>query len=176
MAQLNVQDPGTAHSPIYGYVVDGYPIYGPWYANGVLAQSCWKKRDYAAGSPTGCGVAGARTCLLADQYDTTKGTIPAPDAGPNTGGTVPSPASGNVISTNSGLFLQDYYWDQTCTAQGGPALDQYNGHSHDNLGYHYHITRTVDASGNFTEAFPYLVGPTLYGAVADMSDQCAGSQ
>jgi hypothetical protein len=71
-----------------------------------------------------------------------------------------------VISAASGLFLQDYYWDKTCTAQGGPALDQYNGHTHDYLGYHYHVTRTRDANGVFTEAFPYLAGPTLYGYVS----------
>ena len=39
-------------------------------------------------------------------------------------------------------------------------LDEHNGHDHDDLGYHYHITNS----------FPYFTGPTLYGTVPDASN------
>jgi YHYH protein len=172
--QLQVNDTGNAHSPIYGYAADGYPLYGPWFSNGQLAQSCWKKRDYSAGSSTGCGTANKRTCLLTSQYNVSAGTVNTVNAGPDTTTTVPAQSPGNNISAASGLFFQDYYWDQTCTAQGGAALDQYNGHTHDNLGYHYHITRTQNADGSFSEAFPYLLGPTLYGKVIATNVNCGG--
>ena len=42
-----------------------------------------------------------------------------------------------------------------CAAQGGPNLNQFNGHDHDRLGFHYHLS--IDASGAAT--FPY--GPSL---------------
>jgi hypothetical protein len=140
----------------------------------VLAQSCWEKRDYSAGSATGCGTANKRSCLLVNQYNVSAGTVATANTGPDITGTVPAQSPGNNISAASGLFFQDYYWNQSCTALGGAALDQYNGHTHDNLGYHYHITRTQNADGSFSEAFPYLLGPTLYGTVISSSVNCGG--
>lgn len=92
------------HSPIYGYAADGYPVYGPWQATNVPAQSCWKKRDYSAASATGCGADGVRTCLLVDQYDVTKGTRAAGSAGPTTSGTYTS-LSRNTFTTSAGFFF-----------------------------------------------------------------------
>jgi hypothetical protein len=57
----------------------------------------------------------------------------------------------------SGLYYEDWYFDADCAAQGGQYLDEHNGHDHDGLGYHYHVTST----------FPFLAGPTFYGALND---------
>ena len=149
-----VADTGTAHSPIYGYAGDGYPIYGMWHANGVKAQSCWKIRDYdnrSAGT-TGCvgGSAGQRTCVLSNPYDYTQGTTAA--TGPSTS-TIITSASGNTFTVAGGYYFEDYYYDSSCAAAGNQYLDEHNGHNHDSYGYHYHVTET----------FPYNVGPTYYG-------------
>ena len=55
-----IGDDGTDHSPVYGFAQDGYPIYGPWQSNGVLAESCWIVRDYSAATSAG----GVRTVLV----------------------------------------------------------------------------------------------------------------
>ena len=48
--QARLGDDGSRHSPIYGWLQDGYPLYGPYQASGgQLAQSCWKARDYTNG-------------------------------------------------------------------------------------------------------------------------------
>lgn len=167
-------DTGTGHSPVYGFAADGYAIYGPWHADGVLAQSCWVARDYSAASPTGCGVDGERSCLLVDQMDISQGTTPASFAGPHTDATVTS-LSGNSFIATSGYYFQDYYYDAVCTAQGGAALDEHNGHDHDGLGYHYHTTRTLNADLTFSEAFPYMAGPTYAGTLpAESFAMCGG--
>lgn len=155
-----IGDDGTAHSPIYGFAADGYPIYGPYYMQGVLAKSSWVKRDYSAGSPSGCGVDGARTCQLVDQYDLSKGTR-AVTPGPGTSDTVTT-QSGNTVSAVSGIFFEDYYYDASLAAQGGAYLDEHNGHDHDGLGYHYHVTAEM-VNGKLQPVFPYQVGPTFYG-------------
>jgi hypothetical protein len=33
-----INDTGTVHSPIYGWATDGYPIFGPYQANGTLVE------------------------------------------------------------------------------------------------------------------------------------------
>jgi len=68
-----LSDVGTSHSLIWGWIQDGYPIYGPYQSNGVLAASCWKARDYASAT-TGCS-GGGRTCTLINQLDYTKGKV-----------------------------------------------------------------------------------------------------
>lgn len=163
--QLN--DTGTGHSPIYGFGADGYPIYGPWHDSGVLANSCWKTRDYDdPTSATGCGVAGERSCLLVDVLDISQGTIMAQFPGPDTDDMVTS-LSGNQFVATSGYYLQDYYYDASCTAQGVEYMDKFNGHSHDGLGYHYHITRAEVEDGTYTDVFPFYIGPTYAGTLQD---------
>lgn len=173
--QEQLADTGQAHSPIYGFVADGYPVHGPWVAPDTLAQSCWKPRDYDnAASPTGCGVAGARTCLLVDPLDPSQGTTPAASAGPRTDATVVS-MSGNSFLVTSGYYFEDYYFDAACSTQGLPYLDEHNGHEHDGLGYHYHTTRTDNGDGTFSEAFPYFIGPTYAGTLPPGSfARCGG--
>ncbi|MEE2732454.1 MAG: YHYH protein [Pseudomonadota bacterium] len=153
-------DAGQAHSPIYGYAADGYPVYGPYHAKGVLAKSAWVKRDYSDTNAGGCGD-GARSCLLADQYDLSQGVISTNYPGPGVNETVVS-NSGNEFVAASGYYYEDYYFDASLTALGNEYLDEHNGHSHDNLGYHYHTT-VVDNNGNLEPVFPYNIGPTFYG-------------
>jgi hypothetical protein len=157
-----VGDTGTGHSRIYGFAADGYPIRGPWYASGVLAQSGWQKRDYSASSSTGCGTANKRTCLMVSQTDKTQGTTTASSSGPDTTASTTT-SNGNPVTLTSGVFAQDYYYDSTGCTVAAACLDQYNGHDHDGLGYHYHVT--VSDSTNYTPAFPYVVGLQYYGTL-----------
>ena len=173
--QNELGDDGSAPSPIYGFAADGYPIYGPWEAAGVLAQSCWKTRDYDdPNSPTGCGVAGERSCLLVDQWDISKGTVPADSNGPSTSEVVTS-MSGNPILAKSGVYFQDYYYDPACTEQGHEYLDDHNGHFDVERGYHYHTTLIANENGHLTFAFPHYIGPTYAGQLSENAiAQCGG--
>lgn len=157
-------DTGTGHSPIYGFAADGYPIYGPYYMQGVLAKPSWVKRDYSAASASGCGVDGARTCQLVDQFDLSRGTKSV-TSGPTTDAIV-NGLSGSSINAVSGIYFEDFYWDSALAAMGGEYLDQHNGHDHDDLGYHYHVT-VKELSGKLSPVFPYQVGPTFYGELPD---------
>ena len=148
-------DDGTTHSPIYAWAPDGVPVHGPYVAAGSVAESCWKTRDYTTDSPTGCGEDGKRSCLLVDPLDPGAGTTPATSNGPSTSATVTS-LSGNTFVAESGYYFEDYYFDSDCAGGGLPAMDEHNGHDHDGLGYHYHMTAT----------YPYFVGPTYYGTLA----------
>lgn len=153
-------DAGSAHSPIYGYAADGYPMYGPWHADGVLATSSWVARDYTANSITGCGSDGVRDCVLVDPYDVSQG-VESTGNGPSTSDTVTS-GSGNTFLASSGFYYEDYYWDTSLTEAGGEYLDQYNGHEHGGLGYHYHMTIVEDGE-SFTPSFPFSIGPRYRG-------------
>lgn len=158
-----IGDDGESHSPVYGYAADGYAVYGPWHSNGTLAKSAWVARDYAdPSSSSGCGVANERSCVLVDQYDLSQGTTSAGNAGPDSNETITS-QSGNPIVAASGLYFEDYYYDAALTASSESYLDQHNGHEHDSLAYHYHLTQSDDGNGNLTPAFPYTFGPTFKG-------------
>lgn len=156
-----VGDQADGHSPIYGYAADGYPIYGPWEAAGQLAISSWVARDYSAGSATGCGTDGERSCVLVDEYDVSRGVTDASATGPSTTDTYRT-LSGNRLTASAGFFYEDYYWDAGLTAQGLPYLDQYNGHTSETLGYHYHVTVEQTDSG-LSPSFPYTVGARFAG-------------
>ncbi|MBV1883592.1 MAG: hypothetical protein KUG82_18265 [Pseudomonadales bacterium] len=53
-------------------------------------------------------------------------------------------------------------------------LDEHNGHDHDDLGYHYHIT--VESTDGSTPKFPYIIGPTFYGELDDNAvNSCGGT-
>lgn len=161
-------DNGTSHSPIYGWIGDGYPLFGPYQAKDTLVQSCWKKRDYSASSATGCSD-GKRSCQLQDQWDYTKGTKSV-TSGPSLTTTVNS-LSGNAISAASGIYFEDMYYDSACTSLGDEYLDAYNGHSHDPYGWHYHVT--IDS--NLLPVFPYIIGPKFKGCVASTGYSCCSS-
>jgi len=166
-----VSDNGSAHSPIYGFAADGYPIYGPWQEVGVLAKSSWVTRDYSADSPTGCAD-NQRSCTLRDAYDITQGTQNV-TAGPNLGSQVTT-LSGNVLSADNGYYHEDYYWSQELTAKGGAYLDQYNGHFDEQRGYHYHVT-VSQQDEKLIPAYPYIIGDRFAGKLPDNAvTQCGG--
>ncbi len=173
-------DQGLTHSPVYGFARDGYPIYGPWQDSGQLAQSCWKKRDYdgenTAAGGWGCMTSssdttnkGKRRCTLDDPWDPTSTTTITSDYyGPSTSDTVVS-QSGNSYTAVSGSYWEDFYYDSDCGDSGGVYLNQYNGHDHDDLGFHYHLT--VDSDG--LPQFPFGIGPQFYGVLsAGHEDYC----
>lgn len=164
-----LNDDGSGHSAIYGFAIDGFPIYGPWQGKGLLAKSCWKARDYSASSSSGCGSEGVRSCLLKNQYDVSQGTTKISSAtyyGPKTSETTTT-QSGHTISATSGIYYEDYYFDSTCYLGSGTSddasLNSNNGHDHDGLGFHYHFT--VDS--DMTPVFPFAVGPKFYGCIAN---------
>ena len=113
--QERLSDTGTSHSPIYGFMSDSYPIFGPYQSAGVLAVPCWQKRNYAASSATGCSD-GTRSCQLIDQYDYTKG-VTSVTSGPSLTGTVTTQSS-NTISSASGIYFEDYFYNSTCSNFG----------------------------------------------------------
>lgn len=139
-------------SSVWGFAADGYPILGPYVKDGVVAQSCWKARDYFDPAKGGCGFTGERTCVLVDMFNVSKGTVEIDLIGPNVTTTVTT-QSDNTISSESGIYLEDYYYDASCTEQGNEYLDEHNGRVDPKLGYVYHMT----------SAFPYNVGPTFRG-------------
>ena len=155
-----VGDDGGAHSGVWGIAGDGYPVYGPWFADGVLAEPCWKARDYAS-SETGCAD-GKRSCHLVDAYDPSQGTVATSTSGPDLDASILS-MSQNEFLAESGLFFQDYYFDQACAEQGAQYLDEHNGHDHDDLGYHYHVTVEFNSAGLMVDKFPMHIGPTFAG-------------
>lgn len=162
-----LDDTGTGHSPVYGVAADGYPVYGPWVAEGVLARSSWVVRGYDdPDSETGCGTSGARTCLLVDRLDPSAGTVPTIQQGPDTTDLVTT-ASGNVLTALAGSYFEDYYYDASLNDGTLPALDEHNGHDHDGLGYHYHVTLEEQADGHLANVFPYFIGETFAGVLAD---------
>ncbi|MEM1036486.1 MAG: YHYH protein [Pseudomonadota bacterium] len=161
-----VGDDASGHSPIYGYAGDGYPIHGPYHAAGEISESCWFERDYSAGSATGCGTTGARTCTFVDEEDISRGTQTV-SAGPSTTDTINFADNGNDLAV-AGIYYEDFYYDAACTAQGEKYLDEHNGHDHDGIGYHYHTT--TDA--NLIPKFPLVHGPDYYGDVSAGSFNC----
>ena len=167
-------DDGSSASPIYGFAADGYPIYGPYESAGELVSSCWKTRDYSAGSATGCGADGDRSCVLVDQFDISQGVMDAESAGPATDEYITS-MSGNPILAESGAYFQDYYYDAACTAQGDTYLDEHNGHYSEALGYHYHTTLVALADGTLDYAFPHYAGPTYAGVLQDNAIASCGT-
>jgi hypothetical protein len=156
-------DDGSAHSPLWGYAADGYPIYGPWEGDGELAISSWVTRDYDD-ETIGCSD-GERSCILVDQYDYTQGTEEV-TSGPGFDDTVTSLSDNEFIAEN-GFYLEDYYWDSSLTELGGAYLDQHNGHTDDEHGYHYHITISVNDEGSYEASFPYIIGPRYAGELRD---------
>lgn len=153
-----LHDKGKKHSPIYGFAFDGYPIYGPYHNENTLSVSCWQKRDYKS-SETGCAD-GKRSCKLRNQFDVNEGVDYLSTPGPEFNLTLRS-STGAYFEARNGIFFEDYFYNSTCAALGNQYLNEYNGHSHDGLGFHYHTT--IDISGLPT--FPYIVGPNFYGCI-----------
>ena len=135
----------SRHSPLIGFALDGYPVYGPWaFANpdgtGGLRRmrSSYRLRSIARRETWPDG-----TDLLPEQY--------GPDVSPD---------------APLGTFAEDYEY-----VAGAGDLDQSNGRftrtpEYPHGTYAYFLT--TDASGKL--AFPYLVGPRFYGRIAKSDD------
>ncbi len=183
-------DSGTAHSAIYGYAADGYPVYGPWFASGTLAKSCWLKRDYDTMNGTGgcTGLTGTpgcggpndlhkRCCQLVDQTNVSAGVtgLATGNWGPTT--TYSFVNSGHTMTTSSGAFEEDYYYDSKCGTSSVVSttdtmyLDKHNGHSDSVRGYHYHVTMEASSTayGGYVDVFPSHIGPTFAGQLTTQS-------
>lgn len=160
-----VGDQGLGHSPIYGYAGDGYPIHGPYHDSAQLVESCWKKRDYSAASPTGCGSEAVRDCRFLDEENTNLG-VEQVVPGPRADSTIR--INGNDSRARSGIYYEDYFYDASCAVASVWALDEHNGHDHDEFGYHYHVT--VDSE--MQPVFPLVHGPDYYGEVSNGSFTC----
>lgn len=162
-----LDDDGSAHSPIYGFSADGYPLYGPYESEGQLALSGWEMRNYGAStSEGGCETEGQRSCILVDQYDISKG-VESAQSGPAIGESV-STLSGNTLAADDGYYFEDYYYAQKEVT--GAQLDEHNGHdTNDGKGYHYHITLVKDSDGKLQPSFPYQIGPRFKGTLPENS-------
>lgn len=158
-----VGDNGDTHSPIYGYAADGYPIYGPWQSDGELAISSWEVRDFSSTSETGCSDE-SRSCILVDQYDVSQGTEEV-DSGPGFDEVVETLSKNELVASN-GYYFEDFYWNSDLTELGGNHLDQYNGHTDETRGYHYHVTLEL-VDGSLSPAFPYIIGTRFAGQLED---------
>jgi hypothetical protein len=154
-----LQDYGFSHSPLYGFAFDGFPIYGPYQAKGQLARSCWQKRDYQS-KETGCGT-GKRSCRLIDEFDYSKGIREETHAYPHFDIQLKTSSGKHMTDARNGIFYEDYFFNSTCASLDGPHLNEYNGHDHDGLGFHYHMTLNEEQQ----PAFPYIIGPRYYGCV-----------
>ncbi|BDF95108.1 YHYH protein [Pseudoalteromonas sp. KAN5] len=162
-----LNDDGSAHSPIYGFAADGYPLYGPYESKDELALSGWQIRDYGAPtSEAGCATEGQRSCVLIDQYDISQG-VESAEIGPAIGELVTT-LSGNRLAADAGYYFEDYYYAQKAVA--GAQLDEHNGHdTNDGKGYHYHITLALDSNGKLQPSFPYQIGPRFKGQLPENS-------
>ncbi|MBK8550360.1 MAG: YHYH protein [Ignavibacteria bacterium] len=130
----------TQHSPILGYMFDGYPLYGPY--------------GYSNTNGTG-GIRRMRSGFVKRNI-TTRTTLP-------NGTVLPSNQWGPAVSSTYplGCFTEDYE-----TAVSNFDLDSHNGRfsvtpEYPDGMYAYFIT--IDSLGN--PQYPYIIGSTYYGEV-----------
>jgi len=136
---------GTRHSPLIGFALDGYPVYGPW----------------STSNPDGTGAlrrmrSSYRLRALTQRREWPDGTVLTPEQyGPEV-----------VASDPLGTFAEDYEY-----APGSGDLDESNGRfsvtpEYPNGTYAYFLT--TDARGRL--AYPYLIGPRFRGKVPSAGD------
>ncbi len=131
--------PTSQHSPIIGYALDGYPIYGPYgYANPTDASSPIVRMESSY------------------QVRTMSDRNTLPDGTPST-----PPGPSDFTTYPLGYFNEDYEY-----VVGLGDLDEYNGRTcvtPEYPGGTYAYFTTIDASGD--AAFPYYIGEEYYGKV-----------
>jgi hypothetical protein len=134
---LEALAPGTGkHSPLIGYALDGYPVYGPWgYVDGTLRRM---RSSYRLRKITGRTTWADDTALTPGQY------------GPEVDRAYPL-----------GTFAEDYEY-----VEGWGDLDRFNGRfaaTPEYPGGTYAYFLSTDEAGRL--AFPYLLASEFYGAV-----------
>ena len=143
------------HSPILGWALDGYPIYGP-YGYSDPASSTSTIRRIASGFRL--------------RNITTRTTLPDWSLPNHTGvsQSLTATQSGPPLSTTFplGRYNEDYEW-----VAGIGDLDQYNGRlavtpEFPNGTYAYYVT--IDAAG--APAFPYIFAGQFYGATGTIAN------
>jgi len=141
---------GWHHSPILGWALDGYPIYGPYgYANPADPTSSIKRM-----------VSGFQLRNITQRTSLPTWSLPN-HAGISQ--TLTTTQYGPPVSTTFplGRYVEDYDW-----VSGTGDLDQYNGRftitpDFPKGTYAYFVT--IDANG--VPAFPFIVAGQYYGAV-----------
>jgi YHYH protein/Cupredoxin-like domain len=137
---------GSRHSPLIGFALDGYPVYGPWaFANADGSGGLRRMRSSYRLRP------------IARRHDWPDGTRLTPEQyGPD-------------VSPNDplGTFAEDYEY-----VPGSGDLDQFNGRftktpEFPDGTYAYFLT----TGGAGRLAFPYLIGPRFYGRVPEPPTQ-----
>jgi len=140
-------DPSTEHSPIIGYALDGYPIYGPF---------GYSSANDATSSVTRM-LSGYELRNIDDR------TI-LPD------GSSSNPAGPSISSFDLGTYIQDYEFT------GSGHLDKYNGRvcvtpEYPNSTYAYFLSTNT----NGEPAFPYILAAEYYGKVSQSDVSSAGN-
>ena len=141
MLEQLVKD-NSRHSPLIGFALDGYPVYGPWaYGNEGLRRmrSSYRLRHIRRRQTWPDG-----TQLTPAQY------------GPEVGASDPA-----------GTFAEDYEY-----VSGAGDLDECNGRFTKTPEYPegtYAYFLTTDADGRL--AFPYLIGPRFHGRVEGAAER-----
>ncbi len=141
-------DPSTAHSPIIGWAMDGFPIYGPFgYSDPNDNTSQIKRME----------------CGYEQRMISTRTTLPD--------GSTSTPP-GPPVSTQFpiGTYWEDYEY------VGNADLDEYNGRqcvTPEFPGGTYAYFLSTDSNGD--PKFPYMIGLEYYGVISTMDLQGAGN-
>ena len=156
--------PVTKHSPIIGWMADGYPIYGPYGYASPLDPTSGVRRMISGYVPRD-GTNGTT-----DLAATGRTTLPAwAAAAQNRSATLPSNLQGPNVSTTYplGHYIEDYdYLGDLGKTQGVDFdLDRYNGRycvtpEFPAGTYAYFLTIASDG----TPEFPYTIGRWFYGS------------
>jgi hypothetical protein len=131
---------GSRHSPLIGFALDGYPVYGPWAFSNADGSGGVRRMQSSY-----------RLRSIARRHDWPDGTRLTPEQfGPDVSASDPL-----------GTFVEDYEF-----VKGSGDLDEFNGRFARTPEYPdgiYAYFLTTDEAGRL--AFPYLIGPRFYGRV-----------
>ncbi len=141
-------DPSTAHSPIIGWAMDGYPIYGPYgYTNPNDSNSPIKRME-----------AGYELRNITNRTTLPDGSTSTP----------PGPTVDSQFPL--GTYWEDYEY------VGNADLDEYNGRNcvtPEFPGGTYAYFLSTDSNGD--PKFPYMIGLEYYGVISSQDLQGAGN-
>lgn len=146
-------DSSSSHSPLLGYALDGFPIYG--------------KYGYTTATNSGSAIKELKSCYSAASYSSTSGARTKKGDGTTATSTGPSLTDTVALNTltptvmtaySSGAFLNDYVF----ASSGSCDLDSHNGRFQVTPEYPNGIYCYIA-----TSSYPYIFGPgNFYGQVA----------